>query len=136
MPTRSAAAPPENAGLKILRRKQVEERVGLSCSTLYALIAADKFPKPIQLSGAQAVGWIESEIDAFLRERIAASRAATDSIVKQAKANDAAHGQIVKQIRAHDASMNAIVKQAEAHGVAMEAIVKRAPKPLTPPKSL
>jgi prophage regulatory protein len=66
--------PPPNAPLRILRRKQVEERVSLSCSTIYKLISEHKFPKPIQLSGAQAVGWIESEIEAFLRERIAASR--------------------------------------------------------------
>lgn len=63
----------QNAELKILRRKQVEERVGLSCSTIYAGIAAGTFPKPIQL-GAQSVGWLESDIDTWLRERIAASR--------------------------------------------------------------
>lgn len=62
------------AALRILRRRQVEERVGLSCSTIYAAVAAGTFPKPIQL-GAQSVGWVESEVDAWLRERITASRA-------------------------------------------------------------
>lgn len=76
MPTRNEAAFAEKAELKILRLNQVKDRVGLSCSTLYALIAANKFPKPIKLTGAQSVGWIESEVDAFLRERIAASRGA------------------------------------------------------------
>ena len=76
MPTRNEAAFAEKAELKILRRKQVEERTGLSCSTLYKLISEQKFPKPIQLTGAQSVGWIESEIEGFLRERIAASRSA------------------------------------------------------------
>ena len=61
--------------LTILRRKQVEARTGLSRSTIYArLREGGDFPKPIQL-GAQSVGWLESEIDAWLRERIAASRA-------------------------------------------------------------
>lgn len=73
MPTRNEEVFAERAELKILRRRQVEDRVGLSCSTIYAGVAAGTFPKPIQL-GAQAVGWIESEIDDFLRERIAASR--------------------------------------------------------------
>lgn len=74
MPTRSRTEPPENnAELKILRRKQVEDRVGLSCSTIYAAVAAGTFPKPIQL-GAQSVGWLASEINAWLRERVAASR--------------------------------------------------------------
>lgn len=63
----------QNAELKILRRRQVEERVGLSCSTIYAGIAAGTFPKPVQL-GAQSVGWIESEITQWLHERVAASR--------------------------------------------------------------
>lgn len=74
MPARNEAAFAEKTELRILRRRQVEERVGLSCSTLYAGIAAGTFPKPIQL-GAQSVGWLESEIDTWLRERIAASRA-------------------------------------------------------------
>ncbi len=59
--------PTENA-LQILRRKQVESRVGLSRSSLYALIAAGAFPKQIKLS-ARAVGWRESEIDAWIASR-------------------------------------------------------------------
>lgn len=74
MPARNETAFAEKTELRILRRRQVEERVGLSCSTLYAGIAAGTFPKPIQL-GAQSVGWLESEIDAWLRDRITASRA-------------------------------------------------------------
>lgn len=77
MAARNQAAFNENAEVRILRRKKVEARTGLSRSTLYALIAANKFPKPIQLTGAQSVGWIESEVDNFLRERIAASRNAS-----------------------------------------------------------
>ena len=63
--------------LTILRRKQVEARTGLSRSTIYArLREGGDFPKPIQL-GAQSVGWLESEIDSWLRDRIAASRNAS-----------------------------------------------------------
>lgn len=73
MPARNEEAIAERRELKILRRRQVEDRVGLSCSTIYAAVAAGTFPKPIQLS-AQSVGWLESEIDSWLRERVAASR--------------------------------------------------------------
>lgn len=59
----------------MLRRRQVEARTGLSRSTIYAGVNAGTFPKPIQL-GAQSVGWLASEIDAWLRERVAASRCA------------------------------------------------------------
>ena len=57
----------------IIRRKQVECRVGLKRSTLYQRIAEGTFPAPVAL-GARAVGWIESEVDQWLRDRIAESR--------------------------------------------------------------
>ena len=57
----------------ILRRKQVEARTGLSRSTIYDRIKAGTFPAPISL-GEKAVGWIESEVDAWLAARIQASR--------------------------------------------------------------
>lgn len=61
--------------LTILRRKQVEARTGLARSTIYDRIKAGTFPAPISL-GEKAVGWIESEIDAWLNARIQASRKA------------------------------------------------------------
>lgn len=73
MAARNQAVAVENAELKILRRRQVESRTGLSRSSIYAGAAAGTFPKPIQL-GAQSVGWLESEINTWLRERVAASR--------------------------------------------------------------
>lgn len=60
--------------LRILRRKQVESRTGLSRSTIYARIAEGSFPRPIDLGGGRAVGWVESEIDAWLQARIESSR--------------------------------------------------------------
>ena len=58
----------------ILRRKQVEKRVGLSRSTIYSKIATGEFPTPIAL-GARAVGWVESDITTWIESRIAASHA-------------------------------------------------------------
>jgi prophage regulatory protein len=60
--------------LRILRRKQVESRTGLSRSTIYARIAEGSFPSPIDLGGGRAVGWVEAEIEAWLQSRIEASR--------------------------------------------------------------
>ncbi len=60
--------------LRILRRKQVENRTGLSRSTIYTRIAEGSFPRPIDLGGGRAVGWVESEIDAWLQARIESSR--------------------------------------------------------------
>lgn len=62
--------------LSILRRKQVEARVGLSRSPIYARIKAGTFPKPVRLGDGRAVGWVEGEIDAWLADQIEKSRKA------------------------------------------------------------
>ncbi len=59
------------APVVILRRREVESRTGLGCSTIYDGIKAGTFPAPIQL-GPKSVGWVESEINAWLSARIAA----------------------------------------------------------------
>lgn len=61
--------------LTILRRKQVEARVGLARSTIYDRIKAGTFPAPISL-GERTVGWIEGEIDAWLNAQVEKSRKA------------------------------------------------------------
>jgi prophage regulatory protein len=57
------------------RLKSVIGTVGLSRSTIYALMAAGKFPKSISL-GERAVGWLESDIQAWIDSRISATNAA------------------------------------------------------------
>jgi prophage regulatory protein len=59
--------------MMILRRKQVQERTGLSRSTIYLRIAQGTFPKTVSL-GARAVGWLESEIEEWLNSRVELSR--------------------------------------------------------------
>lgn len=68
--------------LTIIRRKQLEARTGLSRSSIYAKMRLNPkrpgdfdptFPTPVSV-GAKAVGWVESEVDAWLAARIAASR--------------------------------------------------------------
>jgi prophage regulatory protein len=54
---------------RILRRPEVEARIGLSRSTIYEAISQDEFPKPIRI-GKRAVGWPESVIAGWLAERI------------------------------------------------------------------
>ena len=59
-----------NEKLTVLRLNSVRERTGLSRSTIYQRIQEGKFPKPIRL-GMRAVGWLESEVEAWLQQRIA-----------------------------------------------------------------
>lgn len=54
---------------RILRRPDVEDRTGLSRSTLYAMMARDEFPQPLQL-GRRAVGWREQDVEAWLQSRL------------------------------------------------------------------
>jgi prophage regulatory protein len=59
--------------ITFLRLPQVRQRIGLSRSSLYAKIQLGEFPAPVNL-GARAVGWVESEVDRWIADRIAASR--------------------------------------------------------------
>jgi len=54
----------------ILRRPKVEKKTGLRRSTMYKYIDDGTFPRPIQL-GPRTVGWVESEVDGWLAERVA-----------------------------------------------------------------
>ena len=63
----------QNQNEKIIRLRSMLSRTGLSRSMAYDLMAKDLFPKPISL-GARAVGWLESEIDTWIAQRVKASR--------------------------------------------------------------
>ncbi|MBO2975426.1 AlpA family transcriptional regulator [Burkholderia pseudomallei] len=55
--------------LRILRIKQLVERTNLSRATLYVLMASDPtFPKKIKLT-ARSIGFLESEVDAWIAAR-------------------------------------------------------------------
>lgn len=58
---------------RVLRLKQVTEKVGLKKSWIYKQVSLGNFPEPVKL-GPRASGFLESEIDAWLEERIQASR--------------------------------------------------------------
>ena len=67
---------------RFLRLPDVQARTGLSRSTIYVRLGEGRFPRAVSL-GSRAVGWIEAEVDEWIRERIAESRgdaegAATD----------------------------------------------------------
>ena len=57
----------------IRRLPEVKFETGLSRSAIYQRIAEGKFPKQINLGG-RAVGWLESDIQIWIKQRLAASR--------------------------------------------------------------
>jgi prophage regulatory protein len=58
---------------KILRLPAVKVLTGLSRSSLYQKISLGEFPAAISL-GARAVGWLESDIAAWIENKVGASR--------------------------------------------------------------
>ncbi|GAA3716974.1 AlpA family transcriptional regulator [Oceanisphaera sediminis] len=56
--------------MRFLRLKDVIDKTGLSRSTIYRQIAEGCFPKGIPLGG-KATGWLESEIEDWMLERLA-----------------------------------------------------------------
>lgn len=54
---------------RVLRRRDVEAKTGLTCSALYDLISRGLFPRPIRL-GVRSVGWVEGEIDQWIAARM------------------------------------------------------------------
>ena len=58
---------------QIIRLKDVIALTGLSISTIYLRMVQGKFPKKINL-GSRAVGWISSEVNEWIEERIRESR--------------------------------------------------------------
>lgn len=59
--------------LRILRLSEVKNKTGMACSSIYSMIANTTFPSPIKLS-KRSVGWLETEIDQWIAERVNGSR--------------------------------------------------------------
>lgn len=60
---------------RVNRLPVVIYRTGLSRSTIYLYMSKGIFPASISL-GLRSIGWIESDIDQWLEQRVAASKAA------------------------------------------------------------
>ena len=60
-------------GASILRRSEVLHKIGISKTTLQTLMDAGQFPKPVKLGGpdARAVGWVDSEVQDWIDQKIA-----------------------------------------------------------------
>ncbi len=61
--------------MKLLRLPQVIDRTSLRRSTIYEMMEAGKFPRPVKLN-LRSNGWVETEIDAWLASRVAEREAA------------------------------------------------------------
>lgn len=73
-PSSAPAVPPVTGGQfprdRFMRLPEVISTCGLSRSSLYDLIARDRFPSQISLGGKN-VAWLASEIEDWMQARIA-----------------------------------------------------------------
>lgn len=57
----------------IIRLPQVQQRTGVSRTTIYEWMKAGTFPSSISL-GSRSIGFLSNEIDAWIESRVTASR--------------------------------------------------------------
>lgn len=71
-----ASALPTDAGLtgaqtvSLLAMKDVVRRTSLSRTSIYRLVDADRFPRPVRIID-QRLGWVAAEVDQWIADRIA-----------------------------------------------------------------
>jgi prophage regulatory protein len=65
-----------NKALRILRMRQITEKLNLGRSAIYDRLDARSprhdptFPRPVTLGGGRAIGFVESEVDDWLAAQI------------------------------------------------------------------
>lgn len=59
----------------ILRLPKVRDKTGLPTSGIYKRISEGSFPKQVNLGG-RTVGWLEADVNVWIRQRVAESREA------------------------------------------------------------
>ena len=64
---------------RILLWPEVNQRTGLSRTTVWREIRAARFPKPVALT-AHRKGWVEQEVNAYIARRIADRDGVVDSL--------------------------------------------------------
>lgn len=60
--------------LRLIRLTDVQRKIGMGRSWVYAKVAEGTFPQPVNFGG-RAVAWVESEVDAWIRNQIASRKA-------------------------------------------------------------
>jgi len=78
-PQRGECPSPAPSHERFLRLAEVAEAVGLARSTIYRFIHLHGFPAPVPLGG-QRVAWLESEVQAWIQQRLAHRPSASQSV--------------------------------------------------------
>jgi prophage regulatory protein len=74
---------------KLLRRREVLQKIGISRSTLDRLMNRGQFPRPVEI-GAKVVAWRESDVETWisaLRPAAILSEAAASPLMRRFKSS-------------------------------------------------
>lgn len=69
---------------RVLRKPEIFKRIQVSDPTIWRWERSGQFPQRIQLGGS-AVGWLESEINAWLQKKAEARRSTSENSGAAAK---------------------------------------------------
>ena len=58
---------------RFIRASEIAARLGVARTTIYGWVKAGRFPPPVHL-GPRTVGWVRSEFDAWVQNRLAEER--------------------------------------------------------------
>jgi prophage regulatory protein len=62
--------PVSTFGLKVIRHAEVCRKLCISAASLFDMVAKGDFPKPFSIiPGGRSVGWLESDVDAWIVSR-------------------------------------------------------------------
>lgn len=56
--------------MRIIKLPEVKHITGLGRTSIYRFMAEGKFPESVALGGGRSVGWVESEIQEWIQEKI------------------------------------------------------------------
>ena len=59
---------------KIVRLPEVLKRVPLCRTSIWSKVKSGLFPQPVHIAGGKAIGWIETELDAWIEAHAVAHR--------------------------------------------------------------
>lgn len=56
--------------MQVVRLRAAEAKIGIKKTKIYKLMREGKFPPCIKLGGGRAVGWLEEDLDKWIRDQV------------------------------------------------------------------
>ena len=70
--TPTKVQPVSPVAVKVIRHADACKKLGISSASIFDMVAKGQFPKPfVIVPGGRAVGWLESDVDAWILARSA-----------------------------------------------------------------